>query len=319
MKISVALTLYNGEKYLQEQLQSILDQTYQVDQLIACDDGSTDRTEDIFKGFVESNNLQDKWIYQRNTNNLGPMKNFIYCAKKCVGDIIFFSDQDDIWEAEKVKKMLEVFEEYPKAEVVSCSIKYVDMNGVEMKEANPKECDGKIRNVSFSNQVRTMRSPGLTLAFKRELLKETEKFTLNYGLTYDLTMGMVAAIHGEMYRIDIPLVNRRIHSSNASSPKFSLKDRAVNYQYHIKGRELQLKHMEVIYDNYGNTMSPTEKKQLNRRIKHTEKTITYLKEHNLLGLLGLCFSINPMNNYKLNFANFLICFSSTIRRTDNAK
>ena len=101
MKISIAMATYNGARYLQEQLDSFLLQTVLPKELVVCDDGSTDSTLDILKTFRKKAPF-DVYIC-RNKTNLGFTKNFEKSALKCSGDLIFFSDQDDVWFPEKVE------------------------------------------------------------------------------------------------------------------------------------------------------------------------------------------------------------------------
>lgn len=309
-KVSVAMTLYNGEKFLTQQLESLLLQTHPIDELIACDDGSVDATETIFKEFITRNHLEDKWRYIRNETNLGAMKNFIHAASLCSGDIIFFCDQDDEWDKDKTALMTQVFVDHADALVVSCSEVYMDSKGVFLEGQSKlhKDRDKKepLEKISFQNQVRTMHSPGLTLAFRKSFIDETASLTYEEDLTYDITMGLVAAAKGGMYRLYRPLVHRRIHEANYSNPELSLSARVKNYAHHVYGRKLQLHHMEVIYQKYRDKLSETDRKNLHKRISDTRKTIEYLEKKSVIGLIRLCFSSNPMNNKKLNVANALI-------------
>lgn len=92
--ISIALATYNGEKYLREQLDSILSQTIQDFEIVICDDYSTDSTWDILQEYIiEDNRIK---IYQ-NAENVGFKKNFEKAISLCKGEYIALSDQDDIW------------------------------------------------------------------------------------------------------------------------------------------------------------------------------------------------------------------------------
>ena len=95
MRISIAMTTYNGSKYLNDQLKSFSQQDQAPDELIVCDDGSSDNTIKILEKF-SLNAPFDVKIYQ-NESNLGFTKNFENALSKCTGDLIFLSDQDDIW------------------------------------------------------------------------------------------------------------------------------------------------------------------------------------------------------------------------------
>ena len=107
LSASVAMCTYNGERFLSEQLHSFAAQTVLPDELVVCDDGSTDGTLEILEDFRRTAPFPVR-IY-RNEKNLGYVKNFEKAALLCGGDIIFFSDQDDIWLPEKVEKSLAVF------------------------------------------------------------------------------------------------------------------------------------------------------------------------------------------------------------------
>ena len=101
MKISVALCTYNGEKFLKKQIDSILSQTIKVDEIVVCDDRSQDGTHDILNGYQSQ--YPDVFRVFINDENLRSVKNFEKAISKCTGDLIFLSDQDDIWIPEKVE------------------------------------------------------------------------------------------------------------------------------------------------------------------------------------------------------------------------
>lgn len=104
--VSIALATYNGEKFLEKQLESLLLQTYKNLEIIVSDDGSQDRTIQILEKFKQ----QDVRInYSKNKNPSGFKKNFERAIKLCDGDFIFLCDQDDIWYPEKIEKHLEEY------------------------------------------------------------------------------------------------------------------------------------------------------------------------------------------------------------------
>ena len=105
-RISVAMVSYNGEKYIRQQLDSILTQLIPQDEIIISDDGSTDRTKEI----IEEYQKRDSRIRLIEGPGRGVKKNVEHVLKQCRGEIIFLADQDDIWKPEKVKKVLEVME-----------------------------------------------------------------------------------------------------------------------------------------------------------------------------------------------------------------
>ena len=81
MKVSVAMAAFNGEKFIEEQLASILSQTRPVDEVIICDDRSSDRTAALAEDFIARKHLQDTWRVEVNTQNVGYASNFIGAVK----------------------------------------------------------------------------------------------------------------------------------------------------------------------------------------------------------------------------------------------
>lgn len=111
MKTSVAFCTYNGEKYIKEQLDSIFNQTLPVDEIIICDDRSTDATIAIIQEYqAKFPSVISLFI---NEVNLRSVKNFEKAISLCTGDIIFLSDQDDCWLPNKVENYIHFFKENP--------------------------------------------------------------------------------------------------------------------------------------------------------------------------------------------------------------
>ncbi len=111
MKISIAMATYNGGKYLQEQLDSFIQQTRHPDELVITDDVSKDETLAILKAFQEAAPFRVR-IFE-NPENLGYAKNFEKAISICSGDIIFLSDQDDVWFSNKIDVMTEAMANNP--------------------------------------------------------------------------------------------------------------------------------------------------------------------------------------------------------------
>lgn len=105
IKISVAMTTYNGERYLREQLDSILNQTYKSFELIVCDDCSSDSTVKILNEYATKDFRLKVFL---NEKNLGFKKNFEKAISLCSGDYIALSDQDDVWTNDHIEKLYSI-------------------------------------------------------------------------------------------------------------------------------------------------------------------------------------------------------------------
>ena len=100
MKVSIVMATYNGAEYLGEQLESFVNQKRSPEELVVCDDSSTDKTYKILEEFKRSAPFDV--VLVKNEHRLGFTKNFEKALANCSGDIIFFSDQDDKWFPSKV-------------------------------------------------------------------------------------------------------------------------------------------------------------------------------------------------------------------------
>jgi glycosyltransferase involved in cell wall biosynthesis len=126
MKISIAMATYNGSKYLEQQLESFLIQTRPPDELVVCDDSSTDCTVAILQKF------RQKALFtvsvHGNDKNIGYMRNFEKALSLCSGNLIFLSDQDDAWDRDKISKVLSVFIQTPNINLIINDARYADEN-----------------------------------------------------------------------------------------------------------------------------------------------------------------------------------------------
>ena len=129
-KITTILCTYNGAAYIEQQLQSIIKQSQEVDEIIICDDGSTDKTLEIIATFMKYKPTKIQLYVNKETLRVN--KNFEKALRLSTGDYIFFSDQDDIWETNKVELILKIFKENPTAQGVFSNAHLIDDEGNKM-------------------------------------------------------------------------------------------------------------------------------------------------------------------------------------------
>ena len=161
MKVSIAMATYNGAQYLKAQLQSFVAQTRQPDELIISDDCSTDGTEAIVREFAKT--APFKVEFYLNEKNLGYCGNFNAALIKTSGELVFLSDQDDVWFPEKIEHMVDVAERHPEALVVMNDAALTDeaLNEVGLTKI------GQIRSAGISMDGFVM---GCCCGIRRELL-----------------------------------------------------------------------------------------------------------------------------------------------------
>lgn len=110
-RVHIVLATYNGERFLREQMDSVLGQTYENITVEVCDDGSTDGTAAIVREYE----AQDERVkLHLNPHNLGYVKNFLEGVKRCTAPYVMLCDQDDIWQKDKVEKTLQAVQQAEK-------------------------------------------------------------------------------------------------------------------------------------------------------------------------------------------------------------
>ncbi len=217
MKISVALCTYNGAEYLQQQLDSIAAQSRQPDELVVCDDRSTDASADIARKFAASAAFPVS--VRVNDANLGSTSNFAGAIELCTGDIIVLSDQDDVWLPEKLARIEAEFDSHPKTGLVFSDAIITDAGlrpiGAslwrEMFRRYDREmfANGRAAEVLLQHNVVT----GATLAFRSALREAILPIPKLDDYIHDAWISLIAALSSETRSIPRPLIMYRQHSS----------------------------------------------------------------------------------------------------------
>ncbi|MDR3745858.1 MAG: glycosyltransferase [Acidobacteriaceae bacterium] len=220
LMVSVCMASYNGERYIEEQIGSILPQLRERDELIVVDDASSDRTRELILGFEDP---RIKLIVQ--VKNRGVVETFEHAVRSATGDILFLCDGDDIWTPDKVEKTLQAFAENPKARVVCSGLKLIDENG------HPFNNDDYMKNREFTasllpNLMRN-RFQGSSMALRSSLLSLVLPFPRPRMFLHDAWIGMCNTMTGggTVY-IAEPLLYYRRHASNVSQT-MGLKEQIV--------------------------------------------------------------------------------------------
>lgn len=215
MKSSIVLATYNGEKYLKTLLDSLQNQTEPYFELIIVDDCSNDSTQIIIRNFSED---KDNVKYYFNEVNLGWKKNFYKAMRYSSGDVIFFCDQDDVWNEKKIEIMMNVFENNNNVIVLGSKLQQIDENGALTKNINMKHLEssetGTIKKIDFDEQFQNKNIPGCLLAIKSSLLSLIEYNTSL--IPHDSFFYKTGILLEGAYNIDVCLTYYRIHGLNSS-------------------------------------------------------------------------------------------------------
>ena len=203
--ISVCVATYNGEKYIKEQLLSILPQLRGEDELIVSDDGSTDQTISIIEKIQNS-----KITIIKNNGKHGFTGNFENALNYAKGDIIFLSDQDDVWNQDKVTLSIEALKT---ADLVVSNAEIVDG---ELNQIQPSHFNlYNVKSGFFTNFAST-RYIGACMAFKRSVLERALPFPEKHKYCqHDWWITMIAEYYYKVTLIDKTLIKYRRHENNA--------------------------------------------------------------------------------------------------------
>ena len=236
--ISVCMATYNGENYVKEQILSILKQLSEIDEVIVSDDGSTDKTLEILKNINDKrikvySHQKEKNPYYAGAKTLYATNNFENALSKANGDIIFLSDQDDVWYDNKVKDCLDLMNKY---DFVMSNYTLVDDSMKVVKER------AYLKPPFTKNLCKVLldpHMPGCCFCFKKDILDYALPFPKTI-LAHDLWIGAIAIKFFNFFYYENPLIFHRAAptsglSSNKSDNSFinKLKYRFFVY-YEIK-------------------------------------------------------------------------------------
>jgi glycosyltransferase involved in cell wall biosynthesis len=292
--VSIALCTYNGDAYLKQQLDSIVNQSYPEIELIVVDDCSTDNTLNILKEYSARYSFIKLFI---NPQNLGYIRNFEKAMSLCNGDFIALSDQDDIWDLNKIEKQVKAI---GKNLLIYHDSEFVDQNGESLSLYM-----SDIMNLYRGDQPEVFLFfnciSGHSVLMKKELRNELLPFPEAYF--HDWWMGYVGTNLGSIDFIEESLVKYRQHQKADTNILKRKRDNTLKnpISASIKFEQKLLWIKSCV--NYPKNKNPEFIKKLYAEFKKNKE------EYFSFGLLkliyrnrDLLFSINKKNVFsKLNF------------------
>ncbi len=269
IRVGIVMATYNSEKFIKEQLDSILSSTHKNIHIYVRDDGSTDNTITIVKGYIEKYPLQIELI--QNKKNMGVVRNFLFGVMKAKEDYIMFSDHDDVWLPYKIKKTLFEMEkaeledeELPIAVFTDATIVDEKLNSLE--KGFYERSRYNLEQMGLSYMLMENKLLGCTIMINKPL-KDKIKVLPKNARVHDWWVALIASAFGKIVFVEDQTMLYRQHSSNVignrnyvkyvldamkalktQKEKLRLTEKQAEDFFRIYKKELTKEQKRVVYD-----------------------------------------------------------------------
>lgn len=218
--VTVVMSVYNGTRYLTEQLDSLRLQTVSPDRVLIADDCSTDGSFDLIGEYIEKHGL-DNWTISKNSSNFGWRMSFKRLLDLASIDdgIVFPCDQDDIWKPDKIAVMSSIIEKDPSIDVLCCAVEPFYENGGKKVTVygavdNSRPLDDLEAPV-FDSKFMSVRRPGCSYAVKSDFIREIMPYWQD-DFAHDGMLWRFSLLKETLRLLNQPLIKFRRHDSNAT-------------------------------------------------------------------------------------------------------
>ena len=245
MKTSVVVCTYNGADTIIEQLESIRVQTRQVDEVIICDDRSSDDTVSTINNYIRNYNLEG-WNVFVNEVNRGYGANFYHGARRAHGEYILFCDQDDIWMPDRVDRIIQQMDNNDQILVLGSEFEpfTVGEGALEVPawELATFKNDDSIEPLAFNAGNIFIGCQGCTMCVRKSFWDSIEEYWFD-GWAHDEFVWKLALVKGGLYFYHYKSLKRRVHAGNVSLHKMrDVKKRIQFLENLVKSHEATLKY-----------------------------------------------------------------------------
>jgi glycosyltransferase involved in cell wall biosynthesis len=271
MSVDIVLATYNGDRYLEAQLESILAQDYPHWQLIIRDDGSSDRTIQIIQTYLQKEPSRLHWMDRDSSQNFGVIQNFNRLLIKAAADYTFLCDQDDVWQPNKLSESLAIMQQieqrwgkeipilvYSDLTVVTDQMRVVHPSFWQAHRLNPQRC--ALRDLLLRNMI-----TGCTVVINQALRQCALPIPHN-AFMHDWWLGLVATSCGQIGYLSQPTVLYRQHGNNqvgAQGLSWQFIASRLQQPYRIRAYyQKTIKQAQAFLERYGSQLAPDTKQML---------------------------------------------------------
>lgn len=225
--VSIAMTTFNGARYVKEQLESLLAQTIAPAEIIISDDCSTDDTREIISSYSLRN---PRIVLLKNTRTFGFVKNFELAISRSSGDYVALADQDDIWEPDKLKKLLN---NIGSSALIHSDASVIDSSGKNIHSSWSSFYKKNIGQPFLDHIMQKNTITGCTALFTRDLASLLLPFPEEIPF-HDWWLALVAYRNGGIAYYPDPLVRYRLHSANAIGAGLPQLSRSRQFHQNVR-------------------------------------------------------------------------------------
>jgi len=286
--VSIAVATYNGERFLQSQLESIIKQTYHNLEIIIVDDASHDNTFEIIKEYASRD---ERIKYFKNETNCGVIKTFERAIKLTQGRFIALADQDDIWHRYKIYDLVQFMKNHPKVLLCFHNAELIDENDNLIspdfwRYAGIRIREGHIFDHTCLSQTIIERNciSGCMTLFQCQLKSYIFPFPAEIAI-HDWWLGFVASFWGSIQSIPRPLIQYRQHSANLCGAKLTPElwtKKPLVTRYYQNALQYLAMYNYIAHINSAEILS-SKRNQLNHLKKQLFRYyITYKKRYKML-------------------------------------
>lgn len=288
MKLSIVMTTYNGIRYIEEQLESIVNQEREADEVLIFDDGSNDGTPEFIEKYIIKNKLNNAWKVIVNEENKGWRRNFVEGIWSSTGDLVFPCDQDDIWHKDKLKVMEDIMINNPQIKVLTTNVTNLYDNSKREQSSDQNE---KLEKVSWTKHIFKVDAPGCVFCIRKEIVEKSKNY-YNVEYAHDDYFWKLGLFADGLYNYNKDMIDYRRHDDSTFSVEVR-KNR--NSEARIKWINMALDYCKDLTDYVKDDDTITEK---DKKLKIIERNRKYLNIRNKFYKTGNPLLIVPMSMYK---------------------
>lgn len=305
LSVSVVLATYNGASFVIEQLESLRNQTYEIDEVLIADDCSKDNTVALVTKYIADNELTNKWKIIENEHNKGYARNFMDIAFAAHMDVVFFCDQDDIWENDKIEVMVEQLNKNKNINLLSSDLElfYDDEDALhwDKKDVEVMNNSRQMEIITFTPKNIHCQRSGCLMCVRRTFLEEIQPYWRSEWAQDDFVWKF--AVMSDCCAIyHYKAIKRRMHSNNATNVKVRTRKKRIHQiellnEYYVSLLDYVEKVQDKVLD------ADLKKKVISKNLSALKYRMSAVKNHNIFAWILL--ALNFKDCYPWNKALFL--------------